>query len=393
MKEAIHPKYHEVEARCACGATWKTRSTKPELHLEICSNCHPFFTGRQKLIDTEGRVERFTKKFGAQTSESRKKAAAQRRRRRRRPPSRSRRRQVVVSRQSSVAGRQSQVEDAVRVETGDCRLTTLQLPLDPRQPMPSGLDPGRRHPVFQTLQRKRLRRRQDRARDARGESRALRSPRARSTAGSRRRRAAAASTGGGSRTAARGATAHASARSGIARHRSVVQARVVLTAHSYASLRALVEARARVDAAERQRFARIARGGGAHLQQMQQPRRQARERQQIEPVVLENRGERPRVAGADELKIARGNFEAGHVACAPRAEHAAARARRANTTAEPLDPARRRHARPLRHRHRGAPRTRAPDAARRRAAAARRPSRGDERDSASRAAARRTTCR
>ena len=75
MKEGIHPKYYEVEARCACGATWKTRSTKPELHLEICNNCHPFFTGRQKLIDTEGRVERFTKRFGAQTSESRKAAA------------------------------------------------------------------------------------------------------------------------------------------------------------------------------------------------------------------------------------------------------------------------------------------------------------------------------
>ena len=75
MKEGIHPKYYEVEVRCACGATWKTRSTKPELRLEICSSCHPFFTGRQKLIDTEGRVERFTKKFGAQTSESRKQAA------------------------------------------------------------------------------------------------------------------------------------------------------------------------------------------------------------------------------------------------------------------------------------------------------------------------------
>lgn len=74
MKEGIHPKYNEVEVRCACGATWKTRSTKSELRLEICSNCHPFFTGRQKLIDTEGRVERFTKKFGAQTVESRKKA-------------------------------------------------------------------------------------------------------------------------------------------------------------------------------------------------------------------------------------------------------------------------------------------------------------------------------
>jgi large subunit ribosomal protein L31 len=75
VKEAIHPKYYDIEARCACGATWATRSTKPELHLEICNNCHPFFTGRQKLIDTEGRVERFTKRFGAQTSETRKAAA------------------------------------------------------------------------------------------------------------------------------------------------------------------------------------------------------------------------------------------------------------------------------------------------------------------------------
>jgi len=75
VKPQIHPEYHVVEARCACGATWKTRSTKKELHLEICSNCHPFFTGRQKLIDTEGRVERFTKKFGAQTVEARKAAA------------------------------------------------------------------------------------------------------------------------------------------------------------------------------------------------------------------------------------------------------------------------------------------------------------------------------
>jgi large subunit ribosomal protein L31 len=75
VKPGIHPKYHVVEARCACGNTFKTRSTKPELHLEICSQCHPFFTGRQKLIDTEGRVERFTKRFGAQTAEGRKRQA------------------------------------------------------------------------------------------------------------------------------------------------------------------------------------------------------------------------------------------------------------------------------------------------------------------------------
>jgi len=75
MKEGIHPKYEEVTVTCACGASWKTRSTRKDLHLEICSNCHPFFTGRQKLIDTEGRVERFTKKYGAQTAEQRKVAA------------------------------------------------------------------------------------------------------------------------------------------------------------------------------------------------------------------------------------------------------------------------------------------------------------------------------
>ena len=74
MKPGIHPKYQEVEARCACGNTFKTKSTKPELHLEICNQCHPFFTGRQKLIDTEGRVERFTKRFGAQSAEARKAA-------------------------------------------------------------------------------------------------------------------------------------------------------------------------------------------------------------------------------------------------------------------------------------------------------------------------------
>jgi large subunit ribosomal protein L31 len=74
VKPGIHPKYFEVEVRCACGNTFKTHSTKPELHLEICNQCHPFFTGRQKLIDTEGRVERFTKRFGAQTVEARKAA-------------------------------------------------------------------------------------------------------------------------------------------------------------------------------------------------------------------------------------------------------------------------------------------------------------------------------
>jgi large subunit ribosomal protein L31 len=76
VKPGIHPKYEQVEVRCACGNTFTTRSTKNELHLEICNNCHPFFTGRQKLIDTEGRVERFTKRFGAQSAAKSKEAAA-----------------------------------------------------------------------------------------------------------------------------------------------------------------------------------------------------------------------------------------------------------------------------------------------------------------------------
>ncbi len=63
MKEKIHPQYFDVKVHCSCGATWNTRSTNKELRLEICSSCHPFFTGKAKLIDTAGRVERFQKRY------------------------------------------------------------------------------------------------------------------------------------------------------------------------------------------------------------------------------------------------------------------------------------------------------------------------------------------
>jgi large subunit ribosomal protein L31 len=62
MKEAIHPEYVQAHVRCTCGNEFLTRSTKPELHVEICSNCHPFYTGRQKLVDSGGRVERFRRR-------------------------------------------------------------------------------------------------------------------------------------------------------------------------------------------------------------------------------------------------------------------------------------------------------------------------------------------
>ena len=76
MRPEIHPKYEDVNVRCACGETYTTRSTKGgEIRLEICSKCHPFFTGKQKLIDSAGRVERFKKKYG-EIPRKKKKAAA-----------------------------------------------------------------------------------------------------------------------------------------------------------------------------------------------------------------------------------------------------------------------------------------------------------------------------
>jgi len=64
MKQGIHPEYHIVDVHCACGHTFKTRSTKKDLRVEICSDCHPFFTGKLRLVDTAGRVERFEKRYG-----------------------------------------------------------------------------------------------------------------------------------------------------------------------------------------------------------------------------------------------------------------------------------------------------------------------------------------
>jgi large subunit ribosomal protein L31 len=63
MKPEIHPTYHQVQVHCACGETFMTGSTKKELRVEICSKCHPFFTGKQKLVDSAGRIDRFKQRF------------------------------------------------------------------------------------------------------------------------------------------------------------------------------------------------------------------------------------------------------------------------------------------------------------------------------------------
>jgi len=70
MKEGIHPEYQETTITCVCGNVIHTRSTKKDIKTEICSNCHPFMTGKQKIIDTAGRVERFKKKYEAKTEKA-----------------------------------------------------------------------------------------------------------------------------------------------------------------------------------------------------------------------------------------------------------------------------------------------------------------------------------
>lgn len=66
MKKDIHPEYVECQVNCGCGNSWTTRSTVPKITVEICSACHPFYTGTQKFVDTAGRVEKFQRKFGGQ---------------------------------------------------------------------------------------------------------------------------------------------------------------------------------------------------------------------------------------------------------------------------------------------------------------------------------------
>ncbi len=67
MKQGIHPEYVDATVTCSCGNTFTTRSTKSEIHLELCSACHPFYTGKQKLVDTGGRVERFQRRYAKTT--------------------------------------------------------------------------------------------------------------------------------------------------------------------------------------------------------------------------------------------------------------------------------------------------------------------------------------
>lgn len=77
MKQNLHPQYYnEAKVKCACGNTWTTGSTMPEIHVNICSNCHPFYTGQEKIVDTRGRVDKFKKRMAAVKSPAPKKVRA-----------------------------------------------------------------------------------------------------------------------------------------------------------------------------------------------------------------------------------------------------------------------------------------------------------------------------
>jgi len=76
MKDKIHPQYKDATVSCVCGETIRTRSTKPVIHVDICSKCHPFFTGKQKLVDSAGRVEKFAKRLAGKKKEKAKAAEA-----------------------------------------------------------------------------------------------------------------------------------------------------------------------------------------------------------------------------------------------------------------------------------------------------------------------------
>jgi len=120
VRSGIHPKYVESKVICSCGETFMTRSTKPELHVELCSKCHPFYTGTQKLVDSGGRVQRFSDKFGnAAAAVLEKENAAKAARQKAAEDAALAAREQRAAKDSVKATRAAKVEVAAAVEAGD----------------------------------------------------------------------------------------------------------------------------------------------------------------------------------------------------------------------------------------------------------------------------------
>jgi large subunit ribosomal protein L31 len=114
VRTGIHPDYVETKVTCSCGETFTTRSTKADLHVELCSKCHPFYTGTQKLVDSGGRVQRFADKFGNAAAVVAEKEAAEREARRKATEE-----ATVVAREAKAAKDSVKVERAAKVEIAE----------------------------------------------------------------------------------------------------------------------------------------------------------------------------------------------------------------------------------------------------------------------------------
>ena len=127
MRTGIHPDYVEATVHCSCGETFTTRSTKPELHVELCSKCHPFYTGTQKLVDSGGRVQRFSDKFGnAAAAVAEKEAAARDARQKAAEEAALAAREARAAKDSVKADRSAKVEVASAIESGDAAADVVE---------------------------------------------------------------------------------------------------------------------------------------------------------------------------------------------------------------------------------------------------------------------------
>ena len=116
MKQGIHPDYVEATVTCSCGNTFKTHATKSELHIELCNQCHPFYTGQQKFVDTGGRVQRFSDKFGTAAKSVMEREAAEREARQK-----AHEEAAMAAREARAAKDSEKAERAAKVEVAQAR--------------------------------------------------------------------------------------------------------------------------------------------------------------------------------------------------------------------------------------------------------------------------------
>lgn len=127
MRSGIHPEYVDAKVTCSCGETFMTKSTKSELHVELCSKCHPFYTGTQKLVDSGGRVQRFSDKFGnAAAAVAEKEAAAREARQKAAEEAAIAARETKASKDAEKAERAAKAEVAAAVEAGDASADVVE---------------------------------------------------------------------------------------------------------------------------------------------------------------------------------------------------------------------------------------------------------------------------